>query len=121
MLNCSKAFQASRFGALRLALVLSAGLALETLTFAQRDKSPDETADTAKPANKVVKERPGPGVQALPPLRLAQQRIIIRGGFRGRIGPDGMIAAAEGDLNYALFPSNREAVRELEAATAVPR
>jgi outer membrane protein assembly factor BamB len=56
-----------------------------------------------------------PAARPQPALQLAQGQIIIRGRAR-RIGPDGLVAADEGDLNYAIFPGNRELVRQLERA-----
>ena len=57
-----------------------------------------------------------PVIIARPPvIQFAQPGVQIRR-FRGRIGPDGILAASEGNLNYALFPNNRELVRRLEQA-----
>jgi outer membrane protein assembly factor BamB len=58
-----------------------------------------------------------PGVRpAQAAQQMVQPRQILQRRVRGRLGPDGQLAVAESEANYAIFPNNRELVRQLDLA-----
>ncbi|MEX2141514.1 MAG: PQQ-binding-like beta-propeller repeat protein [Pirellulales bacterium] len=97
-------------GRLMAALTLMIAAAQSASTLGQEGEA------TGKPATAENAVKEVPNARPLPALQLAQRGVIIRRGFRGQIGPDGLVAAGDGDVNYALFPGNRELVRQLEQA-----
>ncbi len=72
--------------------------------------------EVARPANAEKALPAPPARQPRPALQLAQQRVIIGGGFRVQVGPAGRTNNEDGSVNYAIFPGNRELVRQLERA-----
>ena len=94
---------------------LLGGLALFVFAVQAAPSKGQERQAVETPLKEAKAAKAAPAAQPVPALQLAQRQIILRGRVR-QIGPDGRVAASEGEMNYALFPGNRELVRQLERA-----